>query len=218
MEGWEVFTPAEFLFSLESRGTTATAHVLFEHAFTLLSRWWRGKELQRKFERNTTGCREKEKTGDSSKEPTPRFSNSCQCFSCTTSALIPPPPLSIYPWNIIQILIINLFNSTQSTLVSIHSFFFFSGSQSSYFCSSLPFDFLGIQGTISVGVDATDLFDRYDEDFEEMPGGGFPHIEINKMHISQSIEVCIKSSAPIYFQQLTLHLGQGCAFMSYSDF
>lgn len=46
-----------------------------------------------------------------------------------------------------------------------------------------------IQGTISVGVDATDLFDRYDEDFEEMPGGGFPHIEINKMHISQSIEV-----------------------------
>lgn len=45
------------------------------------------------------------------------------------------------------------------------------------------------QGTISVGVDATDLFDRYDDDFEEMPGGGFPHIEINKMHISQSIEV-----------------------------
>lgn len=54
------------------------------------------------------------------------------------------------------------------------------------------FEFLFIQGTISVGVDATDLFDRYDEDFEEMPGGGFPHIEINKMHISQSIEVCIK--------------------------
>lgn len=53
------------------------------------------------------------------------------------------------------------------------------------------FDFVHIQGTISVGVDATDLFDRYDEDFEEMPGGGFPHIEINKMHISQSIEVCI---------------------------
>lgn len=40
-----------------------------------------------------------------------------------------------------------------------------------------------------MGVDATDLFDRYDEDFEEIPGGGFPHIEINKMHISQSIEV-----------------------------
>uniref|UniRef100_A0A3P9MZV6 DnaJ homolog subfamily C member 11 n=1 Tax=Poecilia reticulata TaxID=8081 RepID=A0A3P9MZV6_POERE len=45
------------------------------------------------------------------------------------------------------------------------------------------------KGTISVGVDATDLFDRYDDDFEEMPGGGFPHIEINRMHISQSIEV-----------------------------
>lgn len=52
-----------------------------------------------------------------------------------------------------------------------------------------PLHSLIIQGTISVGVDATDLFDRYDEDFEEMPGGGFPHIEINKMHISQSIEV-----------------------------
>nr|AYN74448.1 heat shock protein [Acipenser oxyrinchus oxyrinchus] len=44
------------------------------------------------------------------------------------------------------------------------------------------------KGTISVGVDATDLFDRYDEDYEEIPGGGFPHIEINRMHISQSIE------------------------------
>uniref|UniRef100_UPI00398F2C1F dnaJ homolog subfamily C member 11 isoform X1 n=3 Tax=Pristiophorus japonicus TaxID=55135 RepID=UPI00398F2C1F len=43
------------------------------------------------------------------------------------------------------------------------------------------------KGTISVGVDATDLFDRYDEEFEE-PGSGFPQIEINKMHISQSIE------------------------------
>lgn len=46
-----------------------------------------------------------------------------------------------------------------------------------------------LQGTISVGIDATDLFDRYEEDFEEMPGGGFPHIEINRMHISQSVEV-----------------------------
>ncbi|XP_043531923.1 dnaJ homolog subfamily C member 11a isoform X1 [Chiloscyllium plagiosum] len=43
------------------------------------------------------------------------------------------------------------------------------------------------KGTISVGVDATDLFDRYDEEFEE-PGSRFPQIEINKMHISQSIE------------------------------
>ncbi|XP_055515327.1 dnaJ homolog subfamily C member 11 [Leucoraja erinacea] len=43
------------------------------------------------------------------------------------------------------------------------------------------------KGTISVGIDATDLFDRYDEEFEQ-PGSGFPQIEINKMHISQSIE------------------------------
>lgn len=51
------------------------------------------------------------------------------------------------------------------------------------------------QGTISVGIDATDLFDRYEEDFEDMGGGGFPHVEINKMHISQSIEVIASNSA-----------------------
>uniref|UniRef100_A0A2K5Q3W8 DnaJ homolog subfamily C member 11 n=1 Tax=Cebus imitator TaxID=2715852 RepID=A0A2K5Q3W8_CEBIM len=44
------------------------------------------------------------------------------------------------------------------------------------------------KGTISVGVDATDLFDRYDEEYEDVSGSGFPQIEINKMHISQSIE------------------------------
>uniref|UniRef100_A0A4X2MB46 DnaJ heat shock protein family (Hsp40) member C11 n=1 Tax=Vombatus ursinus TaxID=29139 RepID=A0A4X2MB46_VOMUR len=44
------------------------------------------------------------------------------------------------------------------------------------------------KGTISIGIDATDLFDRYDEDYEDGPGRGFPRIEINKMHISQSIE------------------------------
>ena len=42
---------------------------------------------------------------------------------------------------------------------------------------------------ISVGIDATDLFDRYEEDYEDVAGGGVPHVEINKMHISQSIEV-----------------------------
>uniref|UniRef100_A0A673MFA6 DnaJ homolog subfamily C member 11 n=1 Tax=Sinocyclocheilus rhinocerous TaxID=307959 RepID=A0A673MFA6_9TELE len=44
------------------------------------------------------------------------------------------------------------------------------------------------KGTISVGIDATDLFDRYEEDYEEISGGGsggLPHIEINRMHISQ---------------------------------
>lgn len=40
-----------------------------------------------------------------------------------------------------------------------------------------------------MGVDATDLFDRYEEDYEDVVGGGVPHLEINKMHISQSIEV-----------------------------
>uniref|UniRef100_A0A8U7NW79 DnaJ homolog subfamily C member 11 n=1 Tax=Corvus moneduloides TaxID=1196302 RepID=A0A8U7NW79_CORMO len=45
------------------------------------------------------------------------------------------------------------------------------------------------KGTISVGIDATDLFDRYDEEYEDVPGSNFPQIEINKMHISQSIEV-----------------------------
>uniref|UniRef100_A0A8C5MNP8 DnaJ homolog subfamily C member 11 n=1 Tax=Leptobrachium leishanense TaxID=445787 RepID=A0A8C5MNP8_9ANUR len=44
------------------------------------------------------------------------------------------------------------------------------------------------KGLISVGIDATELFDRYDEDFEDLPGRGLPHIEINRMHISQSIE------------------------------
>lgn len=44
------------------------------------------------------------------------------------------------------------------------------------------------QGTISVGIDATDLFDRYEEDYEDAVGG-IPHIEINRMQISQSIEV-----------------------------
>lgn len=57
-----------------------------------------------------------------------------------------------------------------------------------HYVTTLPYPLI-IQGTISVGIDATDLFDRYEEDFEEMPGGGFPHIEINRMHISQSIEV-----------------------------
>ncbi|XP_075870607.1 dnaJ homolog subfamily C member 11-like [Nelusetta ayraudi] len=66
------------------------------------------------------------------------------------------------------------------------------------------------KGTISVGVDATDLFDRYDEDFEEMPGGGFPHIEINKMHISQSIEAPLtNSNTAVLSGSLSTHNGTG---------
>uniref|UniRef100_A0A674PDP6 DnaJ homolog subfamily C member 11 n=2 Tax=Takifugu rubripes TaxID=31033 RepID=A0A674PDP6_TAKRU len=66
------------------------------------------------------------------------------------------------------------------------------------------------KGTISVGVDATDLFDRYDEDFEEMPGGGFPHIEINRMHISQSIEAPLTNSdTAVLSGSLSTHNGNG---------
>lgn len=54
------------------------------------------------------------------------------------------------------------------------------------------------QGTISVGIDATDLFDRYDEEYEDVPGNSFPQIEINKMHISQSIEVGAGVSVKIH--------------------
>ena len=43
------------------------------------------------------------------------------------------------------------------------------------------------KGTINVSTDATDLFDRYEEEYEDVSGSGFPQIEINKMHISQSI-------------------------------
>lgn len=56
-----------------------------------------------------------------------------------------------------------------------------------------------MQGTISVGIDATDLFDRYEEEYEDMVGGGVPHLEINKMHISQSIEVVFGLRALLMF-------------------
>ncbi|XP_034388966.1 dnaJ homolog subfamily C member 11-like [Cyclopterus lumpus] len=66
------------------------------------------------------------------------------------------------------------------------------------------------KGTISVGVDATDLFDRYDEDFEDMPGGGFPHVEINKMHISQSIEAPLTNcDTAVLSGSLSTHNGTG---------
>uniref|UniRef100_A0A8C6WTB3 DnaJ homolog subfamily C member 11 n=1 Tax=Neogobius melanostomus TaxID=47308 RepID=A0A8C6WTB3_9GOBI len=67
------------------------------------------------------------------------------------------------------------------------------------------------KGTISVGVDATDLFDRYDDDdFEEVPSSGFPHIEINKMHISQSIEAPLTNSdTAVLSGSLSTHNGNG---------
>uniref|UniRef100_A0A8C2EN02 DnaJ homolog subfamily C member 11 n=1 Tax=Cyprinus carpio TaxID=7962 RepID=A0A8C2EN02_CYPCA len=75
------------------------------------------------------------------------------------------------------------------------------------------------QGTISVGIDATDLFDRYEEDYEEISGGdggggggggGLPHIEINKMHISQSIEAPLTTTdTAILSGSLSTHNGNG---------
>uniref|UniRef100_A0AAZ3RNU4 J domain-containing protein n=1 Tax=Oncorhynchus tshawytscha TaxID=74940 RepID=A0AAZ3RNU4_ONCTS len=65
-------------------------------------------------------------------------------------------------------------------------------------------------GMISVGVDATDLFDRYEEDYEDVPGGGFPHVEINKMHISQSIEAPLTTSdTAVLSGSLSTHNGNG---------
>uniref|UniRef100_A0A8U8BQC5 DnaJ-like protein n=1 Tax=Geospiza parvula TaxID=87175 RepID=A0A8U8BQC5_GEOPR len=58
----------------------------------------------------------------------------------------------------------------------------------------MPVSLVIPQGTISVGIDATDLFDRYDEEYEDVPGSSFPQIEINKMHISQSIEAPLTST------------------------
>ncbi|KAG7221553.1 hypothetical protein INR49_017084 [Caranx melampygus] len=66
------------------------------------------------------------------------------------------------------------------------------------------------KGTISVGIDATDLFDRYEEDFEDMVGGGVPHVEINKMHISQSIEAPLTTrDTAILSGSLSTHNGNG---------
>uniref|UniRef100_A0A7N5ZXP8 J domain-containing protein n=1 Tax=Anabas testudineus TaxID=64144 RepID=A0A7N5ZXP8_ANATE len=65
------------------------------------------------------------------------------------------------------------------------------------------------KGTISVGIDATDLFDRYEEDYEDMVGG-VPHVEINKMHISQSIEAPLTSrDTAILSGSLSTHNGNG---------
>ncbi|MFT7798382.1 dnaJ homolog subfamily C member 11-like isoform X2 [Arapaima gigas] len=66
------------------------------------------------------------------------------------------------------------------------------------------------KGTISVGVDATDFFDRYEEDFEDTPSGGFPQVEINKMHISQSIEAPLTArDTAVLSGSLSTHNGNG---------
>ncbi|XP_034732160.1 dnaJ homolog subfamily C member 11a [Etheostoma cragini] len=66
------------------------------------------------------------------------------------------------------------------------------------------------KGTISVGIDATDLFDQYEEDYEDVVGGGIPHVEINKMHISQSIEAPLTTKdTAILSGSLSTHNGNG---------
>uniref|UniRef100_A0A8C5D9D2 DnaJ homolog subfamily C member 11 n=1 Tax=Gouania willdenowi TaxID=441366 RepID=A0A8C5D9D2_GOUWI len=66
------------------------------------------------------------------------------------------------------------------------------------------------KGTISVGIDATDLFDHYEEEYEDMEGGGVPHVEINKMHISQSIEAPLTTrDTAILSGSLSTHNGTG---------
>ncbi|TRY56603.1 hypothetical protein DNTS_003516 [Danionella cerebrum] len=68
------------------------------------------------------------------------------------------------------------------------------------------------KGMITVGIDATDLFDHYEETYDEISGGGggLPHIEINKMHISQSIEAPLTTSdTAILSGSLSTHNGNG---------
>ncbi|CAG03999.1 unnamed protein product [Tetraodon nigroviridis] len=66
------------------------------------------------------------------------------------------------------------------------------------------------KGTISVGIDATDLFDRYEEEYEDVVGGGVPHLEINKMHISQSIEAPLTTKdTAVLSGSLSTHNGNG---------
>ncbi|XP_028825128.1 dnaJ homolog subfamily C member 11-like [Denticeps clupeoides] len=66
------------------------------------------------------------------------------------------------------------------------------------------------KGTISVGVDATDLFDRCEEDYEDTPGGRLPHVEINRMHISQSIEAPLTAKdTAVLSGSLSTHNGSG---------
>ncbi|KAM9855669.1 dnaJ homolog subfamily C member 11a [Aulostomus maculatus] len=63
------------------------------------------------------------------------------------------------------------------------------------------------KGTISVGIDARDLFDRYEEDYDDV---AFPQVEINRMHISQSIEAPLTTTdTAILSGSLSTHNGNG---------
>ncbi|XP_039698258.1 dnaJ homolog subfamily C member 11 [Pteropus medius] len=73
------------------------------------------------------------------------------------------------------------------------------------------------KGTISVGIDATDLFDRYEEEYEDVSGSGFPQIEINKMHISQSIEAPLTATdTAILSGSLSTQNGNGGGSISFA--
>ncbi|XP_064423781.1 dnaJ homolog subfamily C member 11 [Latimeria chalumnae] len=73
------------------------------------------------------------------------------------------------------------------------------------------------KGTISVGIDATDLFDRYDEEYEDVPGSSLPQIEINKMHISQSIEAPLTASdTAVMSGSLSTQNGNGGGSISFA--
>ncbi|XP_008317412.1 dnaJ homolog subfamily C member 11-like isoform X1 [Cynoglossus semilaevis] len=66
------------------------------------------------------------------------------------------------------------------------------------------------KGTITVGIDATDFFDRYDDEEEDMVQSGIPRLEINRMHISQSIEAPLTTKdTAILSGSLSTHNGNG---------
>ncbi len=73
----------------------------------MLCRWWRGRELQQKFEKSTKGCREKEKRGDCSKELTPRFSESPPHSFVNFTVFL------VWASTFMQILLNNLCNTAQ---------------------------------------------------------------------------------------------------------
>ncbi|KAJ8360569.1 hypothetical protein SKAU_G00170940 [Synaphobranchus kaupii] len=67
------------------------------------------------------------------------------------------------------------------------------------------------RGQSAVGVDATDLFDRAMKKITRTcPSGGFPQIEINRMHISQSIEAPLTTTdTAVLSGSLSTHNGNG---------
>ncbi|XP_075912530.1 dnaJ homolog subfamily C member 11 isoform X1 [Petromyzon marinus] len=68
------------------------------------------------------------------------------------------------------------------------------------------------KGTVTVGVDATDLFEPYEDDYEDGEGGRrwLPHVEVNRMSISQSIEAPLTLTDTAFLSgSLSSHNGNG---------